>query len=139
MELRSEPDLTIFVIVNKNNLVEICGESLPIIVCLENHKDFIAMQYKCNVMTPTKFFSCVELPCDVYLCLPSGKVLDDCIKYFHTLVKKFKCIIMKLKSELHTWPVPFAIFKQQGVHGIRLGLGISSNSDYAGRLSKDRV
>ena len=70
------------------------------------------MEYKCNVMTPTNFFSCVELPCDVYLCLPSGKVLDDCIQYFHTLVKKFKCIVMKLKCESHTWPVSFTNYKQ---------------------------
>ena len=63
-------------------------------------------------MTPTTFFSCDNLSCDVYMCLPSGKVLDDCIQYFHTLVKKFKYIVMKLKFESHTWPVSFTNYKQ---------------------------
>ena len=78
--------MTKFVIVDKNDLAAFCGESLPIIVCLENHKNFIAMEYKCNVMTPVEFFSCIDLSCDVYMCLPSGKVLDDSIHYFHTFV-----------------------------------------------------
>ena len=74
------------------------------------------MEYKCNVMTPTTFFSCDDLSCDVYLYLQSGKVLDDCIQYFHTIVKKFKYIVMKLKYELHTWPVSFINYKQIHKH-----------------------
>ena len=95
LESRSEREMTKFVIANKNDLSAICGESFPIIFCHKNHKDFIAMEYKSNVMTPTTLFYCDDLSCDVYLCLPSGKVLDDCIKYFHTLVNKFKCIVIK--------------------------------------------
>ena len=108
--------MTKFVIANKNDLSAICGESLPIIVCLENHKIFIAMEYKCNVMTPMEFFSCADLSCNVYMCLPSGKVLDDCIQYFHTIVKKFKCIVMKPKLGINAWPVPFTVYKQIHKH-----------------------